>query len=133
MVMSFAFAKPLIAMMGGTGEALAYGISYFRLCIVGAFFWIYGLAGNMIIRAEVRIKAAAWMMVVGLIVNAVFNYIFMGIFDMEVKGAAWGTNVGMFAYTLMGWLYFSRSSASITGQNSTIGLSALTKFSPTLP
>lgn len=112
MVVSFAFAKPLIAMMGGTGEALAYGVSYFRICIVGAFFWIYGLAGNMIIRAEGRMKTAAWMMVVGLIVNAVFNYIFMGIFDMEVKGAAWGTNVGMFAYTLMGWLYFGRGKAT---------------------
>ncbi|WP_024348313.1 MATE family efflux transporter [Lacrimispora indolis] len=112
MLVTFAFAKPLIVMMGGTGEALAYGVSYFRICITGAFFWIYGLAGNMIIRAEGRMKTAAWMMVVGLVVNAVFNYIFMGIFNMDVEGAAWGTNVGMLAYTVMGWLYFGRGKAT---------------------
>ncbi len=112
MAVVFTFAKPLIAMMGGTGEALAYGVSYFRICTAGAFFWIYGLAGNMIIRAEGRMKTAAWMMGVGLIVNAVSNYIFMAILDMGVEGAAWGTNVGMFVYTLMGWLYFGRGKAT---------------------
>ncbi len=112
MIIAFVFAEPLIAMMGGTGEALAYGVSYFRTCTVGAFFWIYGLAGNMIIRAEGRMKTAAWMMGVGLGINALFNYIFMGLFHMGVEGAAWGTNVGMFAYTLMGWIYFGRGKAT---------------------
>lgn len=112
MAVAFTFAKPLIVMMGGAGEALDYGVSYFRICTVGAFFWIYGLAGNMIIRAEGRMKTAAWMMGSGLIVNAVFNYIFMAIFDMGVEGAAWGTNVGMFVYTLTGWLYFGRGKAT---------------------
>jgi putative MATE family efflux protein len=112
MLVALIFAEPLIKMMGGTGEALAYGVSYFRICSVGAFFWIYGLAGNMIIRAEGRMKTAAWMMGVGLVVNAIFNYIFMGIFHMGVEGAAWGTNVGMLAYTLMGWIYFGRGKAS---------------------
>ncbi len=112
MAVAFAFATPLIAMMGGTGEALAYGVSYFRICTIGAFFWIYGLAGNMIIRAEGRMKTAAWMMGLGLIVNAASNYIFMVILDMGVEGAAWGTNVGMFVYTLIGWLYFGRGKAT---------------------
>lgn len=112
MAVAFTFAGPLIEMMGGTGEALDYGVSYFRMCTAGAFFWIYGLAGNMIIRAEGRMKTAAWMMGSGLIVNAVFNYIFMAIFDMGVEGAAWGTNVGMFVYTLIGWLYFGRGKAT---------------------
>lgn len=112
MLLALTFAEYLIAMMGGTGQALSYGVSYFRICTLGSFFWIYGLAGNMIIRAEGRMKTAAWMMAVGLGVNALCNYIFMGIFDMGVAGAAWGTNVGMFAYSLMGWLYFGRGKAT---------------------
>lgn len=112
MAVVFAFAEPLIVIMGGEGEALAYGVSYFRICTVGAFFWIYGLAGNMIIRAEGKMKTAAWMMGVGLVVNAIFNYIFMVIFDMGVEGAAWGTNVGMFVYTLMSWIYFGGGKAT---------------------
>ncbi|MEM1483481.1 MATE family efflux transporter [Oscillospiraceae bacterium PP1C4] len=112
MIVALAFAEPLIAMMGGRGEALVYGVRYFRICSVGAFFWIYGLAGNMIIRAEGKMKTAAWMMGVGLVINAISNYIFMGIFNLGVEGAAWGTNVGMFAYTLIGWIYFGRGKAT---------------------
>lgn len=66
----------------------------------------------MIIRAEGKMKTAAWMMGVGLVVNGICNYIFMGILDMGVAGTAWGTNVGMFAYTLMGWFYFGRGKAT---------------------
>lgn len=31
---------------------------------------------------------------------------------MGVAGAAWGTNVGRFAYTLMSWLYYGRGKAT---------------------
>ncbi|MFV0516372.1 MAG: MATE family efflux transporter [Aminipila sp.] len=106
MIVALVFSEPLIAMMGGKGEALVYGVSYFRICTIGSFFWIYGLAGNMIIRAEGKMKTAAWMMGVGLVVNAISNYILMGILNLGVEGAAWGTNIGMFVYTLMSWLYF---------------------------
>lgn len=112
MAVAFTFARPLISMMGGSGEALDYGVRYFRICTVGAFFWIYGLAGNMIIRAEGRMKTAAWMMGVGLIVNAIFNYLFMVPLNLGVEGAAWGTNVGMLIYTMLGWLYFGRGKAT---------------------
>lgn len=112
MIVALAFVEPLIAMMGGKGEALDYGVRYFRICTLGAFFWIYGLAGNMIIRAEGKMKTAAWMMGVGLVINAISNYIFMGVFSLGVEGAAWGTNVGMFAYTLIGWIYFGRGKAT---------------------
>ncbi len=112
MAVAFTFARPLISMMGGSGEALDYGVRYFRICTVGAFFWIYGLAGNMIIRAEGRMKTAAWMMGVGLIVNAIFNYLFMVPLNLGVEGAAWGTNVGMLVYTMLGWLYFGRGKAT---------------------
>ena len=112
MAVAFTFARPLISMMGGSGEALDYGVRYFRICTVGAFFWIYGLAGNMIIRAEGRMKTAAWMMGVGLIVNAIFNYLFMVPLNLGVEGAAWGTNVGMLIYTMLGWLYFGWGKAT---------------------
>ena len=112
MVLALVFARPLIAMMGGSGAALEYGVNYFRICTIGTFFWVYGLAANMIIRAEGKMKTAAWMMGLGLVVNAVFNYIFMGIFHMGVEGAAWGTNVGMLVYTVMGWIYFGKGHAT---------------------
>ena len=71
MVVTLVFSKQLVAVMGGSGEALTLGNNYFRVTIFGAFFWVYGLAGNMIIRAEGKMKTAAWMMGAGLVVNAI--------------------------------------------------------------
>lgn len=111
-VTALVFAEPLIAMMGGEGESLAMGVSYFRVTVFGSLFWIYGLAGNMIIRAEGKMKTAAWMMGAGLAVNAAFNYLFIVLLDMGVEGAAWGTNVGMLVYSLLGFIYFGSKRAS---------------------
>lgn len=112
MVLALVFSRPLVAFMGGTGAELELGIEYFRVSVFGSIFWIYGLAGNMIVRAEGRMKKAAWMMATGLIVNALFNYLFIVVMDMGVAGAAWGTNLGMLAYSLVGWIYFSSGKAT---------------------
>jgi len=48
---------------------------YFRITILGSFFWMYGLAGNMIVRAEGKMKSVAIMMGIGLAVNIIVNYI----------------------------------------------------------
>ncbi|MBN2839026.1 MAG: polysaccharide biosynthesis C-terminal domain-containing protein, partial [Fusobacteriaceae bacterium] len=106
-LLAWYFAVPLIKIMGGKDEALAEGVKYFKITAVGSIFWIHGLAGNMIIRAEGKMKSAALIMGFGLVVNLLFNYIFMGMLKMGVEGAAWGTNIGMLIYTLSSFIYFS--------------------------
>ena len=106
------FSSQLIKIMGGKDEALVLGDRYFRITILGTFFWIYGLAGNMIIRAEGKMKTAAVMMGAGLVVNGIANYILIVILELGVDGAAWGTNIGMFVYTIVGLIYFGKGGAS---------------------
>ncbi|RCX16345.1 putative MATE family efflux protein [Anaerobacterium chartisolvens] len=112
MLLGLLFSKELIAMMGGKDEALVMGDQYFRITIYGAFFWVYGLAGNMIIRAEGRMKTAAVMMGIGLAVDAVFKYLFVVVFQWGIEGAAWATNIGMLVYTLVSWIYFGKGWAT---------------------
>ncbi|MEA5023487.1 Multidrug export protein MepA [bioreactor metagenome] len=112
MLLGLVFSTQLIAMMGGRGEALILGDQYFRITIYGAFFWVYGLAGNMIIRAEGKMKTAAVMMGFGLVVDVIFKYLFIVVFQWGVEGAAWATNIGTLVYTLVSWLYFSKGWAT---------------------
>ena len=112
MVLALIFAEPLVRLMGGQGDMLVLGVEYFRVCTYGALFWVMGLALNMIIRAEGKMVTAAWMMGAGLVINAIANYIFIVLMNMGVEGAAWGTNVGMLAYTLFGLMYFKLNKAS---------------------
>ena len=112
MVISLIFAEPLVKIMGGEGEMLVLGVEYFEITIYGSLFWVMGLALNMIVRAEGKMKTAAWMMGSGLVVNAICNYIFIVMMEMGVDGAAWGTNIGMAVYSILGLLYFHSSKAS---------------------
>lgn len=111
-VLALLLSRQIIGMMGGEGESLLLGDTYFRITVYGAVFWVYGLAANMIIRAEGKMKTAAWMMGAGLAVNAMANYVFIVLLDMGVAGAAWGTNVGMLVYSLLGWAYFGSKHAT---------------------
>ena len=112
MVISFVFMTPLLKLLGAEGEVLVYAISYFKITLIGSIFWIIGLAYNMIVRAEGKMKTAAIMMGVGLVVNIISNYVLMAILNMGVAGAAWGTNIGMFVYALLFVIYCKRGKAS---------------------
>ncbi|SFN33936.1 putative efflux protein, MATE family [Chryseobacterium oleae] len=108
----FIFGKELVYMMGGRGEILSLGTEYFRATILGSFFWIHGLALNMMIRAEGRMKTAAWMIAVGLVVDVALKPVFIHTFGWGVAGAAWATNVSMIIYTVLGVWYYSSGKAS---------------------
>ncbi len=111
-IVALLFAKTLVKAMGGTGDILEIGSTYFRITVIGSLFWIYGLAGNMIVRAEGKMKSAAIIMGIGLVVNIIANYFLIVVMGMGVEGAAWGTNLGMFVYTVSGLFYFSKGKAS---------------------
>lgn len=108
MILGIVFSTGLVRMMGGEGQELIYGANYFRITVYGTFFWVAGLAGNMIVRAEGKMKSAAVMMGIGLVVNIVANYILIVLLKMGVEGAAIGTNIGMIVYTFASLIYFSR-------------------------
>lgn len=108
----YLFADELVYMIGGRGEILSLGTEYFRATILGSFFWIHGLALNMIIRAEGRIKTAAWMIAVGLAVDVALKPLFIHTFGWGVAGAAWATNVSMIIYTFLGIWYYAGGKSS---------------------
>jgi putative MATE family efflux protein len=109
---AYLFAENLIAMMGGTGEVLAYGTEYLKITVLASPVWVYGLALNLIIRAEGKMKEAAIMMSYGLGVNLVLTPVFIYYLDMGVAGAAWATNIGMLIYSVTGYFYFKTGKAS---------------------
>ena len=112
MIVGFVFMTPLLKAIGAEGEVLSYATTYFKITLIGSIFWIVGLAYNMIVRAEGKMKTAAVMMGIGLVVNIISNYVLMKIFNMGVAGAAWGTNIGMFVYALLFIIYCKRGKAS---------------------
>ena len=112
MTLGLFFNDSLIKMMGASGKELEFGVNYFRICLYGTIFWVAGLAGNLIVRAEGKMKTAALMMGIGLVVNIVCTYVFIVIFNWGVEGAALGTNIGMAVYSLTFVVYILKKKAT---------------------
>ncbi len=102
------FAPELIGMLGGEGDILDMGVKYYRITLYGAFFRIYAVDLNMLIRAEGKLKEAMSHSIFAAVLNIFLNGIFMGVLGMGVEGAAWATVVSMGVFTLIGVIYFYR-------------------------
>lgn len=111
-VPAYIYAHELMAMMGAKGNLQVIAVDYFRVTLIGTVFWIYGLALNMLVRAEGKMKTAAVMITVGLIIDIILKPVFISIFGWGVSGAAWATNCGMLIYSLSGFYYYAKGKSS---------------------
>lgn len=114
------FAAPIIHLMGGSGAVAELAIEYFQVTVIGTVFWVHSLAMNMIIRGEGRMRTAALIMGIALIIDIICKPIFIATFGWGVQGAAWGTNVGMIAGSVLGLLYFALKKSSFESNWSSI-------------
>ncbi|MCL8537946.1 MATE family efflux transporter [Chryseobacterium gallinarum] len=115
-VPAYMFAHELMAMMGARGNLQMIAVEYFRVTLIGTVFWIYGLALNMLIRAEGKMKTAAAMITAGLVIDIILKPVFISGFGWGVAGAAWATNCGMLIYSLLGFYYYARGKSSFSTQ-----------------
>lgn len=105
-IVGIIFAPQLIGFLGGTGEILTLGVIYYRIMMIGAFFRIFAVAANTLIRAEGKIKEAMVFSIIAAVLNIILNPIFIYYLDGGIAGAAWATVVAMIIFTLMGIWYF---------------------------
>ncbi len=109
---AYVFADNLLHLMGAKGEIEILATQYFRATLIGSLFWIHGLAINMLIRGEGKMKTAAGMIAIGLVIDIILKPIFISTFGWGVVGAAWATNVGMIIYSFSGLYYFAKQKNS---------------------
>lgn len=100
------FARDLIRFLGGTGDILEMGTEYYQIMMIGAFFRIFAVAANMLIRAEGKIKEAMIMAIFSAVLNMILTPLFLGYFEWGIAGAAWATIFSMIAFTLFDLWYF---------------------------
>ena len=108
MIVGFLFSEKTLFLMGGRGNSLIHGGEYYRTILWGTPIWIYAIALNNLIRSEGKMKTAAAIMGISLIVNGCANYTLMVIFHFGVKGAAIGTNIGMAVQAVISTVYFAK-------------------------
>lgn len=91
------FIDPILNLFGATDALRPYALDYGYIIGIGLPFMMIPAALNPMIRADGSPKLSMFSMVIGAVVNVIFDPIFIFVFDMGVKGAAIATVMGQIA------------------------------------
>jgi len=96
------FAEPLLVAFGGRGEALAFGVTFIRIFLVGNVFSFWNTTFNSAIRAEGQPGKALLTNIVSFAVNTLLTPLFLFVIPMGMGGIALANVLSQFIVTV--WL-----------------------------
>lgn len=87
----------VIALFGGTTDTTSYAVAYMSIILGGFIFQMISYILTSAVRTEGQPNLSMIAMVTSALVNIVLDYIFIGLLNMGVVGAAYATIAGQFA------------------------------------
>ena len=100
------FLGPILKFMGATESVLVPGKNYSTWIIGGSIFTIINMTLNNIVRAEGSARYSMNALIIGAVLNIIFDPIFMFAFKLGLQGAAIATVLGQAISTLYLLKYF---------------------------
>lgn len=108
MAIFLVFINPILTLFGATEALRPYALEYGYVIGIGLPFMMIPAALNSMIRADGSPKYAMFSMVLGAVINTIFDPIFIFIFHMGVRGAAIATVMGQVASFIVSVVYMPR-------------------------
>lgn len=102
----FAIKTPMLKLFGATPETIRYAQEYLNIILLGSVLQLVGFGLNNVIRAEGNARIAMLSMLLSGGINLILDPIFIFVFDMGVKGAAYATLIAMLALDVWVILHF---------------------------
>ena len=87
------FAEPLVALMGGEGEAADFAVTYLRIAAVGFPAAFLALGGQGYLRGVADLRTPLAILIAGNVVNLVLEVAFVYGLGWGIEGSAWGTAI----------------------------------------
>jgi len=88
-----ALADPLVALMGGEGQAAEYAVTYLRIAAIGFPAAFLALGGQGYLRGISDLRTPLQIVVAGNAANVVLEVLFVYGFGWGIEGSAWGTAI----------------------------------------
>lgn len=105
------FVNQLIPAFGGKGAIFEPAKIYYEIILYGVPVLGFVMMGNSVIRAEGKPKFAMYAMLIPSVGNLVLDYIFIGVLDMGMSGAAWATTGSyIVSFLFILWYFLSNNS-----------------------
>lgn len=102
------FINPILNLFGATDTLRPFALEYGYVIGIGLPFMMIPAAINSMIRADGSPKYAMFSMILGAVINTVFDPIFTFVFHMGVRGAAIATVMGQVASFIFSIVYMPR-------------------------
>lgn len=94
-ILGFVIKTPVLHLFGATEATIDYAQDYLNIILLGSVFQIVGFGMNNIIRSEGNARISMYSMLLSAGANMILDPIFIFVFDLGVKGAAYATVVSM--------------------------------------
>ncbi len=105
--------RPLLVMFGGSGPTLEYAITFTQVYLPGAFFQIVSFALNNTIRAQGDPITALLSMIIGAVVNAILNPIFIFGLHLGIAGSALSTDIAQVVSLAWMFVFYLRGKSAL--------------------
>lgn len=105
------FCETSISLLGASGHALAFAREYLRIIFMGSIFMILSIALDPLVRNDGKPSLSMNIMIAGVVVNLVLDYLFIMRMGMGMSGAAIATVISFAlpAILLMNYLFSSEA------------------------
>ena len=104
----YAFAPALMALMGAEGEFAALAVQYMRVYALCSPVTTIIFAVDNYLRICGYIRGSMWLNILMSALSAVLEFLFLGVFDFGIWGAALATSLGMLICVLIAFVPFLR-------------------------
>lgn len=104
--------EPLAYWLGARGDMLDYAVLYGRISMVSLTCYMLQSAFQMLFSTAGKPQYGLRVILAAGITNMVLDFVFVGLWDMGVAGAAWATVTSEFVGGLVPLAYFARPGGS---------------------
>lgn len=101
------FCDPILKILGATQEVYSYAKTYFLIIVAGN---VFSTGFSSIIRAEGATVYGMLIWIIPIIINVIFDYLFVVLWGWGVAGSAVATAICQFTSFSMSILFFTRFS-----------------------
>lgn len=109
-IIGVVFLRPISVFLGASERLMEHVLPYGLIVFVGTIPMAFKLFFEYLVRTDGNPRLALKMSAVGIALNVVLDYLFVGVLDLGTFGAALGTFLSISASALIGLVYFLRYS-----------------------
>lgn len=107
-VVCMVFLDPILTLFGGTSNTLPYAREYLTIIIPGHIFTSLSYTLSNLVRSSGHPFRAMNILLIGFGLNILLDPLFIFVFRMGIRGAAWATVISMAISTVWGFSFFWR-------------------------